>query len=86
MSILNEDTYAILNKNGYHYLFWLLIVVCIGIFIVLIAFSVIPALNSKSVLTPLTIGLGSLSLVLVVTKYNLLPLILEFLNYFIYNQ
>ena len=54
--------------------------------IVLIAFSIIPALNSKGVLKPLTIGLGVLSMVLIVMKYNLLPLILEFLNYFLYYQ
>jgi hypothetical protein len=86
MNILNEDSSIISDKNGYHYLQWILIDLCICLFIVLIAFSIIPALNSKTVLRPLTIGLGSLSLVLVVMKYNLIPVILEFLNYFIYNQ
>ena len=86
MDILNDDASVISEKNGYHYVLWILVALCIGLFIVLIAFSIIPALNSKGVLKPLTIGLGSLSLVLVVMKYNLIPIILEFLNYFIYNQ
>ena len=86
MDILNEDSSVILDKNGFHYVGWIVIALSIGICIVLIVFGIIPALNSNEVLKPLTIGLGSLSLVLVVMKYNLIPVILEFLNYFIYNQ
>ena len=84
--ILNQDYNIIAVKNAYHYVVWIMVALGIGMVIVLIAFSIIPALNSKGVLKPLTIGLGVLSMVLIVMKYNLLPLILEFLNYFLYYQ
>ena len=84
--ILNQDYNIIAVKNAYHYVVWIMVALGIGMGIVLIGFSIIPALNSKGVLKPLTIGLGLLSTVLIVMKYNLLPIILEFLNYFLYYQ
>ena len=81
---MDKDNSVMLMKNIYGYGGWILVCFLIIVSIILFGFNLIPSLNNRMILLPLTIILGVISVLLLVVKYNLWDDFIEFLNYFIY--
>ena len=86
ISLMNEDSYVIMTQFFYGYGGWVVLAFIIVGSIIVYTFNLVPMLNNRVILLPLTIGLGVISLVLFILKYNLEDSIISFLNYFIYNN
>ena len=86
LALVDEDSYVIMMQFLYGYGGWVILAFIIVGFILVYAFNLVPMLNNKTILLPLTVVLGAISLVLLVLKYNLWDSIISFLNYFIYNN
>jgi hypothetical protein len=84
VEVKDEDSYVMMMKNLYGFGGWVLVSFLIIFGILIFGFNLIPSLNNRMVLMPLTIVLGILSVVLIVVKYNLWDDILTFLDKFIY--
>ena len=85
LTIMNEDSLVILMKNIYEYAGWIVLSLIIISTIVLTTFNIVPVLNTTTVLRPLTIGLGIISLIMLELKYGIIEIILKYFNKFIYN-
>ena len=81
---MEEDSSVIMIKYFYDYGLWVLLTFAIIIGILIFGFDAVPMLNNKTVLFPLTVITGLISLVLLVNKYKFAGVLSKYLEKFIF--